>query len=157
MRTEAAWAQLDRARECLEMCELFRDLPNRQLMEVAAMAEEILLKPNEMLLAEGERARYIFVVLEGRGIAQLRMAQGFLSLGMIGPSDAAGWSSLVGDEAYPASVKALTPMRVARIDSVRLARLMEIDSPMGYIILKRLSLLFSHQYRSALEAFRSSA
>ena len=71
MRTEAAWARLDRAQEGLGRCELFCDLETRQLMEVAAMAEEVLLKPGEMLLEEGGPARYIFVVLEGRGVAQL--------------------------------------------------------------------------------------
>ena len=66
------------------------------------MAEEVLLKPGEMLLEEGGPARYIFVVLEGRGVAQLGLSQGFLSLGLVGPADAAGWSSLVGEQMYPA-------------------------------------------------------
>ena len=57
---------------------------------------------------------------------------------------------------YPASVKALTPMRAARMDAARLARLMEIEPAMGYGIGKRLSLLFCRQYKAALEAFKTS-
>ncbi|MDP6107803.1 MAG: cyclic nucleotide-binding domain-containing protein [Candidatus Brocadiia bacterium] len=138
------------------MCELFRDLRTRQLVEVAAMADEVLLKPDEMLLEEGEPAHYIFVVLEGRGVAQLEMALGFLSLGLVGPTEAAGWTSLVGDEVYPAAVKALTPLRAARIDSARLVRLMDMDPALGYAIGKSLSRLFCRQYKTALEAFKTS-
>ena len=138
------------------MCELFRDLQTRQLVEVAAMSDEVLLKPDEILFTEGEPARHLFVVLDGRGVAQLEMAQGHLSLGLVGPSDAAGWTSLVGDEVYPAGIKALTSLRAARIDSSRLARLMDIEPALGYAIGKSLSRLFCRQYKAALEAFRTS-
>jgi CRP-like cAMP-binding protein len=156
VRTQAAWAKLDRAQETLQKCELFRDLQMRQIVEVATLAEEVMLKPNQMLLEEAQPARYIFIILEGRAVAQLETPQGFLSLGLVGPADAAGWSSLVGDQVYPASVKALTPLRAARIDTSRLARLMDIDPSMGYTIGKRLSSLFCRQYKSALEAFKTS-
>ena len=156
MRTQTAWARLDRAQEALQKCELFRDLQTRQLVEVATLAEEVILKPNQMLLEEAQPARYIFVVLEGRAVAQLKTSQGFLSLGLVGPADAAGWTSLIGNQVYPASVKALTPMRVARIEASRLARLMDVDPAMGYTVEKRLSQLFCRQYKSALEAFQTS-
>lgn len=61
-------------------------------MEVAALAEEIQLKADTLLLKEGEPARYRYIVLEGRGVAQLEMNGAFLSLGLVGPADAAGWS-----------------------------------------------------------------
>ena len=156
MRTQAAWARLDRVQEGLQKCELFRDLQTRQFVEIATLAEEVKLKPNQMLLVEAEQARYIFVILEGRAVAQLETSQGFLSLGLVGPADAAGWTSLVGDQVYPASVKALTPLRAARIDASRLARLMDIEPAMGYTVGKRLSRLFCLQYKAALEAFKTS-
>lgn len=156
MRTNAAWAKLDRAQESLEKCELFQDLNTRELMEVAALAEEIQIKTDTLLLKEGEPARYLYIVLGGCGVAQLKMGGAFLSLGLVGPADAAGWSSMVEDQTYPASVRALSPMRVARIDAGRLARLMELDTSMGYSVGKRLSLLFCGQYKGALEAFRTS-
>ena len=77
MRTQAAWARLDRAQEVLQKCELFRDLQTRQLVEVATLAEEVMLKPNQMLLEEAQQARYIYVILEGRAVAQLETSQFF--------------------------------------------------------------------------------
>jgi CRP-like cAMP-binding protein len=125
-------------------------------MEIAALVEEHLLEPNELLLREGEDARYLFVIVEGSGIAQLKMYRGWLSLGLVGPREAAGWSSLVGEKVYPASIKALTPMRVARIESRGLALLMNLDPSFGYPVNKRLSSVFCRQYQAALEAYRSS-
>jgi CRP-like cAMP-binding protein len=156
VRTEAGWAKLDRAQEVLGMCELFRDLETRQLVEIAILTDEVVLKPNETLLNEGETARHLFVILEGRGVAQLKMAHGFLSLGLVGPGEAAGWSSLVGDEVYPATVRALTILRSARIDARRLERLMDIDPALGYVIGRSLSRLFCRQYKAALEAFKAT-
>ena len=122
MATDTGWAISNHARSALERCDLFQDLVTEQLMEIAALVEEHLLEPDELLLREGETARYLFVVVEGRALAQLEMYRGWLSLGLVGPSETAGWSSLIGGQVYPASVKALTPMRVARINSKRACR-----------------------------------
>ena len=154
VKKDAAWVISERARKSLEVCELFRDLDSRQLMEVAALVEEESRELDELLLREGEAARYVYVIINGRGVAQLEMYRGWLSLGLVGPGDAAGWSSLVGGQPYPASVKALTPMQIARIESKGLALLMNLDPAIGHSIHKRLSALFCRQYRAALETFK---
>ena len=118
--------------------------------------EEYVLEPDDLLLREGEQAQYLFVVVEGRGIAQVEMYQGWLSLGMVGPADVAGWSSLVNSRVYPASVKALTRMRVARIDTTGLTMLMNLEPSIGYPVTKRLSWIFCRQYQAALESFKTS-
>ena len=125
-------------------------------MEIAALVEEYSVEPDDVLIKEGEAARHLFVVLDGRAVAQLEMYRGWLSLGLIGPSDAAGWTSLVGGRVYPASVKALTPMRVARMDAEGLALLMNLQPAIGYPISKRLSHVFCLQYQAALEAFKTN-
>ena len=156
MKIESKWVISDEARDCLQRCELFQDLNTQQLMEIAALVEEHSLKQEETLLREGEAARYIYVVVEGRGVAQLKLYGGWLSLGMVGPADAAGWSSLTDTRMYPASIKALTPMRVARIETKGLTLLMNLDAESGYSINKRLTSVFSRQYQAALEAFKTN-
>ena len=84
------------------------------------------------------------------------MERGWLSLGLVGPGNAAGWSSLVEGRNYPASVKALTEMQVARIDAKGLLLLMNLEPSIGYPVSRRLSILFCRQYQSALEAFKLS-
>ena len=155
MKIEAAWVISDLARSCLERCELFLDLNRRQLMEVAALVEEHSLVPDELLLREGEAARHLYVIVEGRAVAQLERYRGWLSLGMVGPSDAAGWSAITDAKTYPASVKALTPMRVARVEAKGLNLLMNIDPAIGYPVNRRLCSVFARQYQAALEAFKT--
>ncbi len=156
MNTNTAWAISDLTRELLAKSELFQDLSEGQLMEIAALVEEYTIQPDELLLQEGEAARYLFLIVEGRGVAQLEMYRGWLSLGLVSPADVAGWSSLVGSQVYPASVKALTEMHVARIDARGLNLLMNLDPAIGYLVVKRLSVVFCLQYQAALEAFKTN-
>ena len=81
----------DQTRDALERCDLFQDLDSNRLMEVAALVEKHLLEPDELLLREGEATNHLFVIVEGRVLAQLEMYRGWLSLGLVGPSEAADW------------------------------------------------------------------
>ena len=156
MRIKASWVISDETRACLERSEIFQDLGRKQLMEVAALVEEYSVDAEEMLLLEGDPARHLYVIVEGRAVAQLEVHRGWLSLGLVAPGDVAGWSSLVEKQTYPASVKALTPMQVARVEVSGLHILMNLDPEIGYSVNRRLSSLFCRQYRTALEAFKTS-
>ena len=155
-RVQGAWIISDDTRNALERCELFQDVTRQQLMEVAALVEEHTIEADEMLLTEGEVANHIYVVVEGSGVAQLKLDSGWLSLGLVGPDDAAGWSALVNGQRYPASVKALTPMRVARIETSGLTLLMNVEPKLGYTVLKRVSSIFYRQYEAALKALKTA-
>ena len=155
-RTSDRRAVSDDARIALEKCELFQDVSGPHLMEVAALVEESSLQPDEKLLHEGEPGRYLFVIVEGRGIAHLKLDQGWISLGLVGPGEVAGWSSLIDGQLYPATVKVMTPMRVARIETRGLMLLMNLEPEIGYPIHKRLSSIFYRQYQAALAALQTS-
>ena len=156
MKTQQAWAISDEARHVLKRCELFQDLDTDRMMEVAALVEEYSLEPDDILLEEGNSAEHLFVIVKGRAVAQLEMYRGWLSLGLVGPGDASGWSALIGAQVYPASVKALTPMQIARVDAKGLNLLMTLEPKIGYPIHKRLSSVFCRQYQAALESFKTS-
>ncbi|MDP6715012.1 MAG: cyclic nucleotide-binding domain-containing protein [SAR202 cluster bacterium] len=150
------WVIPDDTRRALEKCELFRDFTRAQLMQVAALVEERTLEPDEVLLVEGEPAQHLMIIVEGQGVAQLNLDQGLISLGLVGPSEVAGWSSLLEGQVYPASVTALTPMRVATFEASGLTLLMNLDPAIGYPIHRRLSGIFFLQYQSALQAIKTA-
>jgi CRP-like cAMP-binding protein len=125
-------------------------------MQVAALVEERTLEPDEVLLVEGEPAQHLMIIVEGQGVAQLNLDQGLISLGLVGPSEVAGWSSLLEGQVYPASVTALTPMRVATFEASGLTLLMNLDPAIGYPIHRRLSGIFFLQYQSALQAIKTA-
>ena len=68
------WAISDDTRSALEICELFQDLGQPHLMEVAALVEQGSLRADEMLLWEGHAARYVFVIIEGTAVAHISPA-----------------------------------------------------------------------------------
>ncbi len=96
------------------------------------------------------------IVVEGQAVAQLKLNQGWISLGLVGPNEIAGWSSLLDGQAYPASVLALTPMHATRIETTGLTLLMNLDPGIGYPIHRRLSTIFHRQYQAALQAIKTS-
>ena len=155
-RVNGALVISDQAKEALESCELFRELDRHQLMAVAALVEEHAVEPNEILIGEGEPARYLYIVIEGRGVAHVELDHGLMSLGLVGPGEAAGWSSLVDGQVYPATVKALTPMRVIRIETSGLTLLLNLEPDIGYPVHRNLSSIFYRQYNSALRALKTS-
>lgn len=151
-----SWVISDETRRALGTCELFKDFTREQLMQVAALVEERTVEPNEPLLEEGEPAQRLMIVVEGQAVARLSLNQGFISLGMVGPGDVAGWSSLLDGHVYPASVVALTSMRVATIGTSGLSLLMNLDPAIGYPVHRRLSAIFFRQYRGALQAIKTA-
>ncbi|MCH8827548.1 MAG: cyclic nucleotide-binding domain-containing protein [Chloroflexi bacterium] len=156
-RLNGALVISDEARFALERCLLFQSLNRNELMAVAALVEETSIKANDILLMEGETARYLYVIVEGQAAAQIEIERGWLSLGLVGPGDAAGWSSLMGGSVvYPATVKALTDMKVARLETSGLMLLMNVDPKIGYPVLKSLSAIFYTQYEAALTAIKTA-
>ena len=85
-------------------------------------------------MVEGDLANHLMVIVEGQGVAQLGLDQGVISLGLVGPSEVAGWWSLLYGQLYPTSVTAWTPMFVAAFESSGLTLLMNLDPGFGYPI-----------------------
>ena len=125
-------------------------------MQVAALVEERSLEPDEILLVEGDPANHLTLIVEGQGVTQLGLDQGLRSLGLVGSSEVAGCWSLLDGQVYPASVTALTPMRVAAFEVSGLTLLMNLDPGIGYPIHRRLSGIFFLQYQTALQAFKTA-
>jgi CRP-like cAMP-binding protein len=125
-------------------------------MLVSALVEEVSVGPEEVILSEGEEPRHLFVVVDGHATAQVELERGWVCLGLITPGDVAGWSALVDSPEYPASVKALTPMRLARIEATGLRLLMNLEPQIGYPVNSRLSSILFRQYEAALQALKTS-
>ena len=79
-----------------------------------------------------------------------------MSLSLVGPSEIAGWWSLLDGQVYPASATALTPMRVAAFEASGLTLLMNLDPEIGYLIPRRLSGILFLQYQTALQAIKTA-
>jgi len=79
-----------------------------------------------------------------------------MSLSLVGPREIVGWGSLLDGQVYPASVTALTPMRVAAFEVSGLTLLMNLDPGIGYPMHRRLSGIFFLQYQTALQLIKTA-
>lgn len=155
-RAPGALVISDEAKDALQNSDLFQGLERQQLMAVAALVEEHVVNANDNLITEGAPADYLYVIIEGTGVAQIETESGWMSLGLVRPGDTAGWSSLVSTNMYPATVKSLMPMRVARIATSGLKLLMNLEPEIGYPVHKSLSSIFYNQYHSAIKAVKTA-
>ena len=79
--------------------------------ELVSNFVQVAVTPGTMVLREGDRdGQYAFFILEGTARVQRRG----LELQSLGPSDHFGELALVGDNPRPASVRAVTALRLAR-------------------------------------------
>jgi len=94
--------------EVLKKVPLFGGLSKKALTEVAKIADEIDLPEGKELIAEGDRGRQFFVLVEGSATVRRRGRK----VNTMAPGDFFGEIALVSDRPTTASVTTAEPSRV---------------------------------------------
>ena len=127
--------------------ELFRSFPffasvdDNRLLRLAAISAEVSYKPGELIFEEGASADRLYLVLSGAIELWMRV-DGLgrpIPVGVIGPGEVVGWSTLVQPHRYTARGEARGPTRVVAVDSVRLRQLVEEDHSLGYYLYRQVA------------------
>lgn len=121
--------------EALRRTELFRRFGNRDLDQIAAIAQEVTLERGATLCEQGRVADACWVVLEGE--ADVEIAGGTL-VAVVGPGESVGEMGLIDHLPRSATVVARTPMRLLRIDAAGFDALLG-PSPLARGLLEILS------------------
>ena len=108
----------------LRTAPLLADLPDETLTALLEAAPEVALDEGEVLLAEGEQASALYVVLEG----ELEVTKAFggtdALLAVCGRGELLGELSMVHGRPRSATARALTPARLLRIEPDALTQLL---------------------------------
>ena len=96
----------------LQLVELFADVPGRTLAAVAQRATELAVESGTTLISEGAVEDHLFAVVTGR----LRVHRGGRTLVELGPGATVGELAALVPEPRAASVTALEPSTLLRID-----------------------------------------
>lgn len=107
--------------ELIAKVPLFAGLGKQQLARVAAIADEIDLRPGKGLTREGERGREFFILLEG----EVDVRRKGRRLATRGAGEFFGEIALVSDVPRTATVTAATPVRALVIRDQEFRRLIE--------------------------------
>ena len=118
--------------------DLFRGMSKDFVKKVYDTGEKESIKENEILFAEGGKARYFYILLKGRvklEVGEIRQ----LIYTVEHPGEAFGWSSLVGRENYSASAKCMADTKLVKFDRDKLRTVLEKDPSNGLELFRRLA------------------
>jgi CRP/FNR family transcriptional regulator, cyclic AMP receptor protein len=96
----------------LHRIELFARVPGRVLVAVAEAVDELRLSPGEVLMEEGAVESHLYAIVEGR----VRVHRGDQALVELGPGATVGELAVLVPAPRTASVTALEPTLVLRVD-----------------------------------------
>jgi CRP/FNR family transcriptional regulator len=150
------------ALEALNSCELFTGLSGEELQEIAAIARESAYEEGDLILAEDELAKELFILCEGRVQVHIRLRSpvepdGETIIEEVEPGRIFGWSSMVKQRRFTASVKALEPVKALVMDADKMNALFDRNAHIGFVVMKQLAEVIASRLRHTREVCEQRA
>ena len=147
--------------EALRSCNLFEGLSQEELQEIATIGEEETYEAGELICVEQELADRLFIIGAGRVEVRVHLhsslePDGEVSLEQVEPGSVFGWSSLVKQHRFTASVRALERSHVIAIKGADLNALFERNPHIGFVVMKQLAEVIALRLRRTREFCRES-
>jgi len=138
--------------DALKQCELFADLNDEELDKIAQICHEKTHEPEEVIFGERDVAEKIYILQKGRVAVQMHLRSdlepnGDVTIEEVAPGQIFGWSALVKQRRFTASVRALEKVKVIAIKSADLNALFEENPHVGFVVMKRLADVISSRLR----------
>ena len=111
--------------ELLRGIPLFADCTKKELQEIARITEEREVESGAVLIREGESGHEVFVVVEGRLEVSRRSAG---RVAETGPGEVVGEMALFSNRPRNATVTAITPAHLVRIQDTDFLELLDRTS-----------------------------
>jgi signal transduction histidine kinase len=122
--------------EFLRHLSLFSGISEEELERLVRMGQQVLLPPRGVLIREGEPGDALYVVLEGDFEITKHSGSSEVVIAHRGAGEVMGEMSLLDNEPRSATVRALTPSRLLKIDQESFHKLLEWSPPAARAILK---------------------
>jgi len=141
--------------ERLSRAEIFRGLPDKDLIAMAEYCQEENHLENHILLLEGEPAEKLYVIERGKVALEKKIQIGRHStprnatIGYVVPGKIAGFSTLTLPYVYATSAMCVEPTRVIAIDGDPLRDYLQSHPQAGFIVMSNLTTLIASRYRKA--------
>jgi CRP/FNR family cyclic AMP-dependent transcriptional regulator len=138
--------------EVLRNVDLFEGATEELLAKVAEVAEEKTFVLGEMIFEEGEKAEWVYILLDGkvRISIDLTSKPTYITVAMIQePYWAFGWSGIVAPYRYTASATCEVETRVLAIPGIRFEEILDEEAECGCSVMKKLAELISSRLRNS--------
>jgi len=138
--------------EALRRCELFTELKDEELGLIAPLCRERVYEAGEIICAEQDGAEELYILQEGRIALYMRLRStmepdGEVSVEEAEPGRVFGWTALVKQERFTATVRALDKTHVLAIRGDDLKALFDQHPHIGFVVMKRLADVTSSRLR----------
>jgi CRP-like cAMP-binding protein len=122
----------------LESAYVFEGVSEQTRQAVRAIAVEESYAPGTIVFRSGDTAVNFYLLSEGR-VRLSVLRGGLLSYIVSEPGHAIGWMSMAGMHSYTATAECSTAVRLLRIESAELSRLLYADPASGLAFYRHLS------------------
>jgi CRP-like cAMP-binding protein len=126
----------------LSQADLFAGLSTDQLTGIAELCQEVTCAEGETLFREGQEAKKLYILLEGKINLQVWLAsqREYITVEVINKTyQTIGWSGLVPPYFYTSSAVCQTDSRFLAMDGPAFYRLLEQDPFTGFVVMRRIT------------------
>lgn len=128
------------SKEFLEYLSLYDILSEKELDILHPLVEEIQYQAQQTIFEQGERAKYLYLLVEGEVVIRFNPEDGeALTVATICQGNIFGWSSIFGSLTYTSGAVSMQKGRLLRIKGEDLKNLCEKHPKTGILILDRIA------------------
>lgn len=131
-----------------EHVKAFQGLSAAEIGDVLAHAEKCTFEPGMAIVKEGNIGAHMYIILDGDASVSKQGRSGSVELARLGSADSFGEMALADNEARCATVTALTPCILVRLND----QIIKSRPEIGVKIYRNISRVLSQRLRDADEA-----
>jgi CRP-like cAMP-binding protein len=136
--------------------DVFSYLRPEQINAIHSVSEIIEHRAGEVVYTQGERAKHLYVVLDGQVALQLPGKKGFgILIESLGRGAIFGASASFETGTYMLTAQCLANSKILKIEAAMLRRLLDEDPRMGYALQKRISDLYFKRYVETMQKLQA--
>jgi signal transduction histidine kinase len=141
----------------LKRSDIFAELDDAELAEIAQFCREETHQENDILLTEDAPADRLFLVEQGKLALEKKIQLGrrgkarAATIGYVEPGKTSGWSALTRPYIYTSTAICLEPTHVIAIDGAALRAYLQQHPVAGVQVLGMLASLIGTRYKSAMD------
>lgn len=148
--------------DALCSCELFTGLDNQEVEQIAAIAHKEIYEVGDLICIEQELADRLFILCQGRVQVHIQLRSplepdGELIIEEVKPGRVFGWSSLVKQQRFTASARALESVTLLAIRAHDLNLLFDRNAHVGFVVMKHLAEVIASRLQHTREVCEQKA
>jgi CRP-like cAMP-binding protein len=138
--------------ELLNQFALIEGFSEDQIQILHPLIEDVNYKTDQVIFKQGDRADFLYFVLEGKVSIQFNPDDGpVLCVAELNEGDVFGWSAALGSECYTSSAVCTDRGVFIRMEGQKLKKLCQEHPETGILILNRLAGVIAQRLRGTHE------